>query len=270
MNKIAAVLAAGIVWLVCDRAGAVSPSRDRFLEPPKPGTFLSAAAFTIGGALQVEHRRELEEGFSMLTTSASMIATQGYSEASIGIDARLLFLSIGATGGVRDVWHNFAFAPGQLATRDERRARDKTGEHDVAVWPFAEARVRLSIPLDVFFWNTTATLRAEDGQGRAFDWTHANVHDSGLFGKVDSTLLFRHRAIGAFGPWGRYMRLADAGVMRDEWSVGGQWIVAPWKKRDDVIVAQALVTPGDPNFGFHVLGAPIYVMLIYRATFAAK
>ncbi len=255
---------------VCIEAAAVEPARDKFLEPPKPGTFLSAVALTLGGAVYVEHRRDLEEGFSMLTTSASMIATQGYSEASIGADARLLFLSVATTAGVRDVWHNFAFAPGQSATRDERKARDKTGDHNVAVWPFAEARVRMSIPLDLFFWNTTATLRWEGGEGRAFDWFHANVHDAGLFGKIESSFLFRHRAIGAVGPWGRYMRLGDAGAMRDEWSVGGQWIVAPWKKRDDVIVAQALVTPGDQNFGFHILGTPLYAMLIYRATFSVK
>jgi hypothetical protein len=252
------------------RAHGVVPSRDKFLEPPKPGTYLSAAAFTIGAQLQLEHRRELEEGFSMVTGAATMTASQGFSEVAVGADARLLFLSVGATGGVRDVWRNYAFGPGQDASRDERRARDKAGDRTVAVWPFAEARARLSIPLDLFFWNTTATLRWEGGDGRAFDWFHANVHDAGLFGKVESTFLFRHPSIGAVGPWGRYMRLRDAGVLREEFSIGGQWLIAPWKKRDDIIAAQVLVTPGDSNFGFHVLGAPLYVMLAYRATFSVK
>jgi hypothetical protein len=261
-----AVRCALVVSVVPGAAHAVAPSRDRFLEPPRPGTYVSAAAFTIGGQLQLEHRHELEEGFSMLTGSATMTASQGYSEAAIGADARLLFLSVGATGGVRDVWRNYAFAPGQLGTRDERRARDKTGDRNVVVWPFAEARVRLSIPLDLFFWNTTATLRWEGGEGRAFDWFHANVHDAGLFGKVESTFLVRHRSIGAVGPWGRYMRLRDAGSVREEFSVGGQWLISPWKKRDDIIAVQALVTPGDSNFGFHVLGAPLYAMIAYRAT----
>ncbi len=262
---------AGLVVLgVSGAAQGVEHSRDRFLEPPRAGTYVSAAAFTIGAQLQLEHRRDLEEGFSMLTGSATMTASQGFSETSVGADARLLFFSLGATGGVRDVWRNYAFTPGQQGTRDERRARDKTGDRNVVVWPFAEMRLRMSIPLDLFFWNTTATLRWEGGEGRAFDWFHANVHDAGLFGKVESTFLFRHPSIGAVGPWGRYMRLSDAGTLREEFSVGGQWLISPWKKRDDIIAAQVLVTPGDDNFGFHVLGAPLYVMLAYRATFAVK
>ena len=149
-----------------------------------------------------------------------------------------------------------------------RRASDTAKSFGAETWPWAEARLRLVIPLDMFSLVTTTALRVEDSPDNAFDWFHANVHDGGALTRTDATLFLRSDKIGAVGPVFRWMNMSQRGTRVNEFAFG---LTAAMrlgiKSNADLIGLQVLTVPGDAEFGFHLLRLPVMAMLTYRMTF---
>lgn len=73
------------------------------------------------------------------------------------------------------------------------------------------------------------------------------------------------------GPLVRYLDLPRDGGRAGEWAFGLAAGTRPGfvsTASPDVLLLQVLMRPGDPNFGIHLLRAPVFVLLAYRVTFA--
>ena len=200
----AVALVATLVW---SRAVCAEQPRDYFLDPPTAGLFSHSDVYNVGLQQSIESRSHLEEGMSMLHLRASGIASYPYADGSANVDARVFLFTLGASGGYRHVYRDHTFAPGEERTREARLDREEADEIGSQGFPYAEGRLRLVIPLDMFFMVNTATMRWEDGNDNSFDWFHGIVHDSGTMFKYEGVLFFRHRDFGGIGPYVRYMNV---------------------------------------------------------------
>ena len=295
MKVVNAALALAFVC-VPSVAHAWPQTRDYFLDPPRPGTFVHADVVTVGVQGALEKRIAIEDpSMGMFHVRASALASLGAAEGALHTDLRLLGLfTFGASAGYRRVWNNYSYATDN--TREKRH--DKVGRDGSATspaddpgpkvvsWPWLEARARMVVPLESLWLVTNAIMRWEsvggDGADRtgasgmidnSFDWIHTNVHDPGRMLRLDATLFYRHPSFGGLGPAVRYMKFKRQGQDVDELVYGFTFGTRPgFRRRDDVLLLQTLFDFKDQGktFGWHVgplEKVPAYVMLIYRASF---
>ena len=243
--------------------------RDYFLDPPRRGLYVHADAFTIGGQASLEHRHELDGDMTMLTSRVSGLVSTGFADVGAYSEVRVAFLSLSLAGGYRNVWRDYSrIGSGAEVTRNMRRASDTAKSFGVESWPWAEARARLMIPLDMFAFVASTAVRLEDSPDSAFDWFHANVHDGGAFTRTDATLFLRSEKVGAVGPVVRWMNMSRRGTRVNEVAFGLTAAMRLGIKRNaDLLGLQILTVPGDSEFGFHLLRLPVMAMLTYRMTF---
>lgn len=279
-----AAVAAATTFLMSWQAHAIKPPRDYFLDPPAAGLWAHIDAVTLGVQASLEHRHEVDGDLTMLTTRLSGLASLGYADAAASADFRIALFTFGGSVGYRDVWRNYPVPRGQQSTRDVRLKLDKPPENVAErlpyergskVWPWAEGRLRLVIPLESLWFVSNAAVRVEDGQENGYDWFHTNVHDGGTLWRADATLFFRHERFGAIGPAVRYMSLPRDGKHESEVAFGFTFGTRPGLIRGrpaatDLLLFQFLTVPGNEEFGFHVLRAPLYTMLIYRVSFGVS
>ncbi len=243
--------------------------RDWPLDPLRPGTFLTADAYTVGGQGSLEKRIDFDGGGNQLLLRAGGLASIGYTEAAAHVDLRLFLLNVGMSGGYRHVWRNYTCADNDPSCSiQDRLDIDKSGGPNARGWPFAEWRARLVIPLDLFSLVSQYTVRYEGSPDRTFDWFYTSVHDGGFLHVFQSTLFLRSARYGAIGPTVRAMEMGYGGQRTVEGAVGLNALLRPgFFKKDDLFVLQFLISPGNDTFGFHILRIPIYGMLIYRKSF---
>lgn len=290
-----AATAFGLALLVATSTSSAWPqSRDYFLDPPRPGTFVHTDVFTVGAQASLEKRVAIEdESTGMFHARASTLASLGYAEVAAHTDLRLLGLfTFGGSVGYRRVWNNFSLDDNSRENRAHATKKDAGGDADVqkqiddrAVegrvrsWAYAEGRGRIVVPLDRLWLVMNGTLRWEQGGEKgmpynSFDWFHTNVHDPGVLYKLDATLFVRH-SLGALGPTVRYMDLptgGDAKLRKQETVFGLTFGTRPgFRRKDDLLLVQALFDFADEKhgkqFGWHtsVLAKfPSYIMVIYR------
>lgn len=286
--------------LVPATAQAWPQSRDYFLDPPRPGTFVHADVFTAGVQGTLEKRVAIEdESTGMFHVRANAMASLGYADLGVHTDVRLLGLfTFGASAGYRRVWNNYAYPDDN--TREKRHDKvngetePKLAANDrgpkAVNWPWFEARARMVIPLETLWLVTNATFRWEspggDGGDRtgksgmldnSFDWFHTNVHDPGFIQRYDATLFIRHRSFGGIGPAVRIMQYKQNGNAVTEDVYGITFGTRPgFRKKDDLFLVQTFFDLKDKSraqaktFGWHVgplEKIPAFIMLIYRASF---
>lgn len=250
--------------------------RDYFLNPPTAGTFAHLDAYTVGVQASVENRAHLEEGMSMLHTRVSGIASYPYAEGSLNLDARVFLFTAGGSLGYRHVWRDHTFEDGEDRSRDARNDREEDGDIGSQGFSFAEARLRLVIPLDFLFMVNTGTIRDEARNDNSFDWFHANVHDGGTFFKYEATLFVRHRDFGGIGPYLRVMEMPytqkDGDHSRKtELHYGLVYgtrpgLIKPRGGNADLFLLQAVAKLGDEEYGLHAYRVPMYFLAVYRAS----
>jgi hypothetical protein len=251
--------------------------RDYFLNPPAAGTFAHLDAYTIGAQASLENRAHLEEGMSMLHTRVSGIASYPYAEGSLNLDARVFLFTLGGSIGYRHVWRDHTFEdPTEDRSRDARNQRESDGEHGSQGFSWAEARLRLVIPLDTLFFSNLATVRDEGRNDNSFDWFHANVHDGGTFFKYEGTLFVRHRDFGAIGPYLRVMEMPYTKQngnhsRKTELHYGIVYGTRPGLIRArggnaDLFLLQIVTKLNDDEYGLHGYRVPAYLLAVYRAS----
>jgi hypothetical protein len=243
--------------------------RDYFLNAPKRGTWATFDAYTIGLQASVEHRAVIEkDDYAAIVPKLSTLASLGFGEVATHLDARFLFFSFGGTFGARRVWRNYAFPRNIEGTRALRLDLDATERSAPANWLYGEGRMRMVIPVsDNVLAVTGAALRYEDCPDNSFDWFHTTMHDGGLLFRYDVSVLFRSPSFGAVGPSFRVMQLPRNGRQESEVAAGltfGRRLGL--LKENDLLLANVLVRPGDPSFGFQILRLPLYVLIAYRVS----
>jgi hypothetical protein len=243
--------------------------RDNFLIPPKPGVVGMFDAYTAGLQATLESRHDVVKNASMLYLRTNAVASLGFGEVGVHSDFRFLFFTIGGSFGGRRVWRTYTFEESEEGTRARRLDVDSEKAYQTKNWLYGEGRVRLAIPLPSALFLADHVVRYEGSPRNSYDWFHTNMHDGGLLFKFESTLFFRNQHWGGLGPTVRYMDLPRAGSRRGEWAAGFTYGVRPGLlKQNDLFLFRFLTRPGDPNFGFHILRAPIYTLLVYRMIFS--
>ncbi|MBL8721708.1 MAG: hypothetical protein JNL79_37320 [Myxococcales bacterium] len=258
---------------VAATAEAFPQRRDYFLDPPRGGTFVHADLITVGAQVSLERRQILEdETMSNLNARVSALYSLGYADVAGHLDVRLLFLTLGASAGVRRVNRTYTGLAGPdgflpEVTSEQRREKDKDSK-DATSWNWAEARARLVIPLEPLWLVTNLAMRWEGQPDNTYDWFHTNVHDGGRLLRFDATMFVRAASFGGLGPTVRILDMPQRGKRVTEVAYGLTFGTrAGVFRKDDLFLFQTLVRPGDKEFGFHITRLPAYVMLIYRASF---
>ncbi len=249
---------------------AVPPQpRDYMLDPPKKGLWVHGDAFTAGAQATLEGRLPIEdESYGHFGLRLTTLGSLGYGEIAGHVDIRYFLFTFGASFGVRDVWRTYDGPRDTLVTRQQRLDEDSAKSFSAETWPWAEGRFRLVVPLESLWFVTNHAVRWEGAPENSFDWFNTNIHDGGVLYRGDAVLFFRNRYFGALGPYVRWMNMPRGTSRTNEVSAGLMYVVRLGiKHRDDLLSLQVLVRPGDDEFGFQVLRLPLWVMLIYRASF---
>jgi hypothetical protein len=239
------------------------------LDPPRKGLWIHGDAFTAGAQATLEGRIPIEdETYGHAGFRLSALGSLGYGEVAGHVDVRYFLFTFGASFGLRDVWRTYDAPRDVPVTRQLRLDEDSAKSFSAELWPFAEGRFRLVIPLESLWLVTNHVVRWEASPENSFDWFTTNVHDGGVLYRGDAVLFFRNRYFGALGPYVRYMNMPRGTGRTNEVSAGLMYVVRLGiKHRDDLLSLQVLTRPGDDEFGFQILRVPLWVMLIYRASF---
>lgn len=243
--------------------------RDYMLDPPKQGFWIHGDVFTAGAQATVEGRVPVEdESYGHMSFRFSALGSLGYGEMAGHFDIRSFLFTFGVSVGVRDVWRTYDGPRGTQVTRQNRLDEDSAKSFSAEIWPYAEARFRLVIPLESFWFVSNHVVRYEGAPENSFDWFTTNVHDGGLVYRGDAVLFYRNKYLGALGPYVRYMNMPRGTGRSNEIAAGLLYVIRLGiKHRDDMLSLQVLTRPGDDEFGFQILRIPLWVMLAYRASF---
>lgn len=271
MSRRSRVSLVGLVFAIASAEARAEPRqrRDYFLDAPQSGVWAHGDLLTLGAQATLEARLPIEDDtFGAFSVRGSGLAATGYSEGAAHVDVRYLLFNVGASAGYRNVWRTYEDPTGAQVTRDLRVDADDASAFSARAWGWGEGRARLVVPLETLWLVTNHTVRWEDSPKNAFDWFHTNVHDGGFLYRGDAVLFVRSASLGAIGPYGRLMDIPRAGERKLEVAAGLIYGVRPGlKSRDDLLTLLVLARPGDDEFGFHVLGLPLWTMVVYRASF---
>jgi hypothetical protein len=240
--------------------------RDGFLAPARRGTWALLDAYTAGVQASLERRIVIErEDYAAITPKLTALGSLGFGEVSAHTDARFLFFGFGVSGGIRRVWRTYAFAPGIEGTRDARADIDSDKAFTTEDWGYGEARARMALPIheNVLFVGNAAA-RYEHCPDNSFDWLHTTMHDRGVLFRYDATVFYRSPTFGGIGPTVRAMDVPRGGRREIEAAGGFTFGRRLGFLPNDLFVANVLVRPGDPSFGFQILRAPVQALLVYR------
>ncbi len=267
-------------FLVAFPAAARKTKHDAFLDTAADGTFFNFDFFTLGSQVGVENRTSLEPGMSMLTTRASAMINLPYSQVEGAADLRVFLVGIGGTIGYRHEYRTLIPPPFVPNTREFRREAEADGDYSTRDWLYGEARAQLIVPLESWLLLNTVTWRYEDRPTNSFDWLRAIPHDGGWSLQYDGTLFFRHEELGAIGPAFRFMSLPASTAVGEKFK---RYVYAPgityggrpgFIENDgdsDLILLQTYFVPFGKQelrdlYGLQVYRAPMYLLVLYRAT----
>lgn len=260
---------AALLLGAASEARAEEPPRDQFLLPPargKSGTWATFDAYTAGLQAQLEKRFILRsEDYAALIPRANAIASLGFGEAAANFDARFLFFSAGVSGGFRRTWRGYSFPDGEPGTRQKRLDRDAVKDHEIIDTPFAEIRGRLALPLHENALGVFGVShRVDSGPRNSFDWALTTMRDGGAVTRFDATLFYRSPGFGGVGPTVRVLAFERSGRRTAELAFGfvaGRRV--GWLP-NDLFLVNILSQPESAEFGFHILRAPLFTLLVYR------
>lgn len=253
---------------VASQAKADQP-RDYMLRLQPAGTFALLDFF--GSGIQATIQRNVDIYGNLNNFQARAFTTLMYplGDVGIGIDIRILVLRLSGDIGVRSVWRDLAFAPGQPTSRTERGKRDLflAGSTTSDTYPFAEGRAELLLPFNRHLLVTTlGAVRYEGEHPTSFDYLWAYVHEGGVIPRWEMQLWIHHADWGGIGPYLETLSLPRADGRNLGWTVGFTAVTRAGilTRRDDLLYFSFRICPGDDEFGQQSLHAPIRGILLYR------
>lgn len=213
---------------------------------------------------------------NMARVRVNSLLTVPFYESQMDVELRILLLTVGVSGGFRDVFRGLQFDPDESTARGARRGMESDAKFQSALWSFAEFRLELAWPLNdhVVFLNRNA-FRSEQRPERTFDYRTGVVHD-GLYLQADYFLFFKHKSLGAIAPTFQVLRYELDGDFQNILNVGVMMVTRPgWMRRDDILLLQVQVHPGDALggddasaiYGSQAFYGPWSALLAYRVIF---
>jgi len=248
--------------------------RDWMVAPQPAGTYANIDLVFPGAQLQLEHRIPIYGVANELNLKASVLPTLVFMESQVDADFRLVVLSLGASAGVRDTFHNITVEPNGRFDRLARRDLEFGGTFENLVAGFGEARGTLSLPLNehAVFLSVNA-VRFEGGPDRTFDWRLGIMRDAGMLLRSDTTLFLKHRSFGAIGPQVQILNYPLNGVRNTQVNYGFTFTTRPGlRPRNDIFFLSVLLgiggtvngVPTGDVYGNHLFKMPVTFQLAYR------
>lgn len=248
--------------------------RDWMVAPQPAGTYANIDVVFPGAQLQLEHRIAIYGVANELNIKASVLPTIVFTESQVDADLRLVILSIGASAGVRDTFHNITVGPNDRFDRAARRDIEWSGNVENLVAGFGEGRATLSLPFnDNMVFQSVNGMRFESGPDRTFDWRLGIMRDSGMLLRSDSTLFLKHRSFGAIGPQLQILNYPFNGQRNTQINYGFTFTTRPGlRPRNDIFFLSVLFgvggtvngVPTGDVYGNHLFKMPVTFQLAYR------
>jgi hypothetical protein len=248
--------------------------RDWMVAAQPGGTHLNIDVVFPGVQAQLEHRIPIYGKANELTFKVNALPTLVFYESQADVDLRLLVLSLGASGGFRDVFHNIEFGPNDKFDSAARRDVEFGGRYNSAMSGFGEGRVTLSLPFnDSLVFVSVNGFRFEGGRDRTFDWRLGIVRDAGMLVRSDTTLFIKHRSFGAIGPQVQILNYALNGFRNTQVNYGFTFTTRlGLRDRNDLLFLSVLFGVGgtvngistQDVYGNHLFKIPMTVQLAYR------
>jgi hypothetical protein len=271
------------VWLFAGVVGMALVTQVTYAEQPRDwmvaaqpgGTYANLDVIFPGMQATLEHRMPIYGQANELDFKVNALPTVEFFESQADVDLRLLVLSLGASAGFRDVFHNLEFGPNEKFDRGARRDKEFGGSYDSAMTGFGEGRVTLALPFnDHLVLLSVNGLRFEGGRDRTFDWRLGIVRDAGMLLRSDTTLFIKDTSFGAIGPQVQVLNYAMNGLRNTQINYGFTFTTRPGlRNRNDIFFLSLLIgvggtingVPTGDVYGTHLFLAPVTFQLAYRA-----
>ena len=196
---LAAVLSVTAAAIPC--ATRADQPRDWMVAAQPGGTYANLDIVFPGVQAQLEHRMPIYGKANELAFKINALPTLVFYESQADVDLRILVLSLGASVGVREVFHNIEFGPMDKFDAAARRDVEFGDRYNQYKSGFGEGRVTLALPFnDHVVMQSVNGFRFEGGRDRTFDWRLGIVRDAGMLIRSDTTLFIKDRSFGAIGP----------------------------------------------------------------------
>jgi len=257
-----------VLLSVAPRAHA-EQSRDYMLRLQPAGSFALLDFFGTGIQATLQNTQNVYGNLNSIQTRAYTTLMYTLGDVGIGLEVRILALRLSGDIGVRSVWRDLAFAPGERTDRAARAKRDAffSGTTTSDTYPFAEGRAELLLPFNRYFLVTTqGAVRYEGQHPTSFDWIWAYVHDGGVIPRWEMQFWIHHPDWGGFGPYVETLSLPRDGERNLGWTAGVTAVTRAGilTRRNDLIYFSFRMRTDDNEFGQHALRAPIRGILVYR------
>jgi hypothetical protein len=247
--------------------------RDWMIDIEPVGTFLNLDIVFPGVQATLQHNIPVYGDMNRIRLRANSLLTMGFYESQADAEIRVLFLTLGISGGFQDCFRTLTFEPGEPISRGARRGMDSDALHTHQLWGFTEARFELSFPInDYFVIHNRNAFRLEGRPDRSFDYRVGVVHD-GRYVQNDILALVHHPKFGALGPTLQFINYELDNERVFYVNIGGTFVTrAGFFRSDDLLFLQLLFNPGDalggqdigPVYGAHMFYGPFTITLAYR------
>ena len=277
--RVTSVFVASVVaaLFVVVRPAHAEQARDWMVGAQPGGTHLNMDVVFPGVQAMLEHRIAIYGAANELTFKVNALPTLVFFESQADVDIRLVVLSLGASVGVREVFHAFEFQSGQPFDAQTRRDIEFGGNYRKSFSMFGEGRAQLALPFNdnVLFLSVNG-LRFEGGRDRVFDWRLGIVRDAGALVRSDNTLFLKHRSFGALGPRVQLLNYKLDGLSNTQINYGFSFVTRPGlRSRNDILFLSVLFgvggtvngVPTEDVYGNHLFKVPLTLELAYRTVF---
>ena len=238
------------------------------------GTYANLDIVFPGVQAQLEHRMRIYGGANELDLKVNALPTLTFYESQADVDLRILVLTLGASVGFREVFHNLEFGPYDKFDAAARRDVEFGGRYNQFMAGYGEGRVTLSLPFnDNVVLVSVNALRFEGGRPRTFDWRLGIVRDDGSLFRSDTTLFLKGRSFGAFGPQVQVLNYSLNGIRNTQVNYGFTFTTrVGLRPRNDLLFLSVLFgvggtindVPTADVYGQHLFKLPINFQLAYR------
>jgi hypothetical protein len=267
-------LLAAVALCTAPTAVSADQRRDYALTGLPPGDRLMLDYIGTGGRISVEHRRNIFGRSNDYTLGVSSLFAYPLGQVEATASVRALWFELGAAVGYRVLWRNLSFEPGENGAycrdcdRAARRERDPLSGPGAGIddFGFAEARLQLYAPFNEHFVFTSLfAVRYEGLAARSYDWFFTTVHDPGVMPRWEAIAMFKHRDLGAIGPYLTVSSVPRAGRHDNEFAFGFNAMTRlGLVDRDDMLFITFLMRPSDGLYGVHSYFAPVRALIVYR------
>jgi hypothetical protein len=259
------------------RPARAEQPRDWMVAAQPGGTYANLDVIFPGIQAQIEHRMPIYGQANELNLKVNALPTLVFYESQADVDVRLVILSLGASVGIREVFHALEFQPAGSAAAynaQARRDREFGGDFTKSFSGFGEGRVTLALPFnDNLVFNSINAVRYEGGRDRVFDWRLGIMRDSGTLFRSDTTLYLKATGFGAIGPRVQILNYKLDHQSNTQINYGFTFTTRPgFRRRNDILFISLLLgvggtvngIPTDEMYGNHLFKIPATFEIAYR------